>query len=320
MLLPTPHQQFADAAQNDNAATADVSPERMQALVLGIGRTAGGRAMLDYIYGENKMGRLSLRTHFNPIDNNRHGVAYNYMICSDIFLDPRLHNNFLSPILFHELRHGTQPRNRDTADIKLSLENRLIYSRLIEGDAFTHQICFGLDLIAETGSKTEHLENMRYFAKMLPQTAKAQLYNLTMDYLRAENVFDKKDAMHGMYWLLQENMLGGYDARNIKKFNEFTEALFLQNSTGGLPNRSATASEKQRLFEHYAAQLLAKPVFAATTMPYIGQKPADIIQRITQSYSADTLAAIKATNDAFDVMTKSRTHVPGRYYKPQKFS
>lgn len=320
MLLPTLHQQFTDVAQNDNAVPADVSSQRMQELVLGIGRTTGGRAMLDYIYNSSRMGRLSLRTHFNPLDNNHHGVAYNHLHHSDVFLDPRLDNNFLSPILFHELRHVTQPRIHDTVDIKLSLENRLIYSRLIEGDAFTHQICFGLDLLCETGSKTEHLENMRYFEKQLSQEAKAQLYNLTMNYLHAENIFDKKDAMHGMYWLLQEKMLGRYDTRNIKKLNEYAEALSLRNSLEGVHAGTAKLSEKQRLFEYYATQLLARPVFAAATLPYIGQKPADIIARITQTYTPETLAAIKATNDAFDVMTKSRTHVPGRYYKPQKFS
>lgn len=323
MLLPTPSQQFTDAAQpaqNDNTVSADVSTERMQSLVLGIGRTIGGRAMLDYIYGASRMGQLSLRTHFNPLDNNHHGVAYNHLHHSDVFLDPRLDNNFLSPILFHELRHVTQPQSYDTVDIKLSLENRLIYSRLIEGDAFTHQICFGLDLLCETGSKTEHLENMRYFEKRLSQEAKAQLHNLTTDYLRAESVFDKKEAMHGMYWLLQENMLGSYDNRNIKKLNEYAEGLSLRNSLEGVHAGTVKLSQKQRLFEYYATELLARPVFAAATLPYIGQKPADIIERITQTYTAETIAAITATNDAFDVMAKSRTHVPGVYYKPRKFS
>lgn len=320
MLLPTPSQQFANAAHNDNALVHDVSTERMQSLVLGIARTTGGRAMLDHITVETRRHAMAFRLFFNPQDTGRHGAAYNGNDASDIFLDARLHDSLLSPILFHELRHATQPRNRDTADLKLSLENRLIYSRLIEGDAFTHQFCFGLDLIAETGRNIEHLEDIKYFSKCLAIAPLITLKALACDYLTAENAFDKKDVMHNIYWLLQENMLQSYDTRNIKKFNEFAEALFLQNNELGATMGSATPREKQRLFERHADLLLNKPVFASSQQPYIGTDATDIIARITQTYSPETLAAITATNDAFDVMAKSRTHVPGIYYKPRKFS
>lgn len=106
----------------------------------------GARLLAELDHGHHRLGRPAIRLGFDHQSENGYGACYRRRDLLAITLKPDMGDDDLMTTVFaHELRHAQQPVVQINPMIPYMQTFMVFYSRMLEADAFAHQIVYALD-------------------------------------------------------------------------------------------------------------------------------------------------------------------------------
>lgn len=167
--------------------------------------TEFGNAFMREFAATDPVGYESYEVSFDlQMQPGNHGGCYKQQM--RVTINPRADDAMLTCALVHELRHAMQPDMRFPPVSAENAEKSVLRSRVLEGDAFTFQLLFGLAARAE-GDPQYHAANMEFFRQRLPKSAMDELEVACDAYDFSRNAQDRTQALRAMYWCVQEKYM-----------------------------------------------------------------------------------------------------------------
>ena len=294
----------------------DLSRARMENLHARLAESKMGRKLLDVFSEKLRGNELTVVARFDE-QMQTLGVCWPGKKVVHIFLDPRADDDMLAAALVHELRHALQPLMGSTHYMPMSGFNRMFYSRVVEGDAFVHQVVYGLEHAKDTGDYSIANANAKYFTGKLWMDQRRTYADICQNYLRAQTDNEKRDCLNQFFWIVQEQVLSSYDAENLEDLPKIIEQEVMRRGEGTGPQGRALPPARENAMDICVTHLMnlknTPDVMGLEGWDhYLGDDDADTAVRIVAAIKPDILGAVQENYLAAERLNREKPYIVGQ--------